>query len=191
MSKINEKVVEYYNDIIKGAIDGQIKYALEHKTEGWHDCIVIDFQDCENLKCGENVFIPSIIAFYEYLDVDNCGDEISYRGGRVEDCYSFRDDGYGEGLYINKDNHREIFENVVALIDKNVNNDEYLENLWNEFLNIAIDGNNNIDSDFYIWNKGTAKNDIWLWFDRSHSKGLAEGLMGFANNESTWSRIEK
>lgn len=27
--------------------------------------------------------------------------------------------------------------------------------------------------DFEIWTKGTARDDIWRWFDNNHSKGIA------------------
>lgn len=50
--------------------------------------------------------------------------------------------------------------------------DEDLEKLWEEFGNIPIDENDNIDQDFYMWRKGTYKFDIWHWFDRLHSKGV-------------------
>lgn len=50
---------------------------------------------------------------------------------------------------------------------------------WGEFDNIPIsEDGETIDEDFFIWGKGHDKIDIWQWFDKHHSKGLAKGLMG-------------
>lgn len=58
--------------------------------------------------------------------------------------------------------------------------DKFLERLWEEFANTPVcEDTDCIDEDFYVWDKGTDKSEIWHWFDDNHSKGLAIGLMGF------------
>lgn len=56
--------------------------------------------------------------------------------------------------------------------------DLFVKNLWEEFANVALDEEENIDEDFYIWKKGTDRDTIWHWFDNNYSSGLAKGLMG-------------
>ena len=51
--------------------------------------------------------------------------------------------------------------------------------LWRRFGDIAIDENECIDSDFYIWCEGTPREEIWRWLDARYSKGVAH-LMGIA-----------
>ena len=55
---------------------------------------------------------------------------------------------------------------------------QWLAELWDEFGDVTLNDEEQINSSFYIWPAGTDKEVIWHWFDRSHSKGLAEGLMG-------------
>ena len=50
--------------------------------------------------------------------------------------------------------------------------DEFLETLWGELGNIAIDENECIEDDWQGWNKGTHREKIWDWFDKQHSKGV-------------------
>ena len=50
--------------------------------------------------------------------------------------------------------------------------DELLEVFWNALGNVCIDEDENIDEDFWIWGKGTFREDIWHWFDDKHSKGV-------------------
>lgn len=52
-------------------------------------------------------------------------------------------------------------------IDKNV------EVLWIEFQDVHVDRNGNLKAAWYSFLKGTNKNDVYDWFDRHHSKGLA------------------
>lgn len=48
-----------------------------------------------------------------------------------------------------------------------------LEKLWNEFSNIPINIEDEIEEDFYCWKKGTYRFDIWHWFDEKLPNGLA------------------
>lgn len=45
--------------------------------------------------------------------------------------------------------------------------------MWNEFADIPIDDNDEIEQDFYHWEKGTYRFDIWHWFDEKLPNGLA------------------
>jgi hypothetical protein len=51
-----------------------------------------------------------------------------------------------------------------------------LRNLWFAFTDIPIDEEECIDEDFYIWLKGTARIEIWHWFDESFQNGIHEML---------------
>lgn len=71
---------------------------------------------------------------------------------------------------------KERIENIKSTNEK----DTFLVALWNEFSNVPVDEDTDtIDDDFYLWDRGTDKMDIWHWFDNHHSLGLAIGLMGF------------
>ncbi|MDN3672092.1 hypothetical protein QWY99_03285 [Flavobacterium branchiarum] len=47
-----------------------------------------------------------------------------------------------------------------------------LNKMWSEFNNISINNSDEIEQDFYYWEKGTYRFDIWLWFDEKSPKGL-------------------
>lgn len=53
------------------------------------------------------------------------------------------------------------------IIDKNV------EALWKEFQKVPVDRNGNLKTAWYAFPKGTNKNDVYDWFNRHHSEGLA------------------
>jgi hypothetical protein len=47
-----------------------------------------------------------------------------------------------------------------------------LEKLWLEFVNIPIDSNDEIETDFQFWKTGTNRFEIWDWFDNKLPNGL-------------------
>ncbi len=51
---------------------------------------------------------------------------------------------------------------------------EELENMWEEFSNIPINIDDEILEDFYQWEKGTYRFDIWHWFDEKLPNGISE-----------------
>lgn len=51
---------------------------------------------------------------------------------------------------------------------------EYLEKMWEEFSNIPINLEDEIQENFYHWEKGTYRFDIWHWFDEKLPNGIAE-----------------
>lgn len=51
--------------------------------------------------------------------------------------------------------------------------DAELEAFWAELGNIPQNENDEIDEPFYFFEKGTERMDVWQWFDRKHSKGVA------------------
>ncbi len=46
--------------------------------------------------------------------------------------------------------------------------------MWNEFGDIPINDNDEIEQDFYHWEKGTYRFDIWHWFDEKLPNSLTE-----------------
>ena len=61
----------------------------------------------------------------------------------------------------------EIELTLQDTIDKNV------EALWKEFQSVLVDRNGNLKAAWYAFSKGTNKNDVYDWFNRHYSKGLA------------------
>jgi hypothetical protein len=47
-----------------------------------------------------------------------------------------------------------------------------LKKLWEEFSNVPINSEDEIEGVFYWWEKGTYRFDIWHWFDESLTNGL-------------------
>lgn len=55
-------------------------------------------------------------------------------------------------------------------------NDEYLEQKWAELEDVAVDENERgellLANDWWLFEKGTDREDIWKFFDEHHSKGV-------------------
>ena len=52
--------------------------------------------------------------------------------------------------------------------------DKHLESLWLELSDIPMNPQTEtLEAQFYIFNEGTHKEDIWRWFDQHHSIGVA------------------
>lgn len=50
---------------------------------------------------------------------------------------------------------------------------KYLDDLWEEFGDVAIDNNDCILEPFRDWESGTNRFEIWQWFDKNYPFGLA------------------
>jgi len=74
-------------------------------------------------------------------------------------------------LNTNDENIREVYEQMPKEEYLKFS-DELLEMFWEILGNVCIDEDENIDEDFWIWEKGTFREDIWHWFDEKHSKGV-------------------
>ena len=46
--------------------------------------------------------------------------------------------------------------------------------MWSDFRDISINNNDEIELDFYYWEKGTDRFDIWQWFDEMYPNGISE-----------------
>jgi len=50
-----------------------------------------------------------------------------------------------------------------------------IDRLWRELEDVPFDdtaGDMILAQDFYIWKKGTEREDIWHWFDKHHPRGI-------------------
>lgn len=60
--------------------------------------------------------------------------------------------------------------------DNNASVDKYLEHLWDSLEDVPVVKNSEmrtvIDCEWNWFCKGTDVEDIWMWFDRRHSKGV-------------------
>lgn len=50
--------------------------------------------------------------------------------------------------------------------------------LWKELSEVIVDENDCIEEDWYIFEAGTYKIDIWHWFEDYFGVSVAEDLMG-------------
>ena len=51
---------------------------------------------------------------------------------------------------------------------------EDLQKLWVEFGDVPVNEKDEIEEDFYLWEKGTDKLAIWAWFDEKLPEGLVK-----------------
>lgn len=58
-------------------------------------------------------------------------------------------------------------------------NDTELENLWKFLEDIPMNENEQLEEDWFIFPKGTDKEEIWHWFDEQYSKGVSYLLYEF------------
>lgn len=64
-------------------------------------------------------------------------------------------------------------------IDTLRDRDADLEELWGEFADVPMNPETEcIEEQFMGWGPGTHREEIWHWFDRRHSKGVAYLLYG-------------
>ena len=53
-----------------------------------------------------------------------------------------------------------------------------LKKLWDEFSDVPVDNDDNIERSFHIFEKGTDRMEIWKWFDEQCTNGLVKDLLG-------------
>ena len=57
--------------------------------------------------------------------------------------------------------------------------DNTLDKLWEELSDVPLDNTGEkIEDDFYIWEKGTSKEDIWHWFEKTFNVSVAKLMYG-------------
>ena len=49
-----------------------------------------------------------------------------------------------------------------------------LDKLWELLTDIPINEKEEIDNDFFIWEKGTPREEIWHWFDNQIDGGIGK-----------------
>ncbi|HCA5182994.1 TPA: hypothetical protein MW242_002618 [Acinetobacter baumannii] len=59
-------------------------------------------------------------------------------------------------------------ENELDMLDE-----AGLDNLWDNLGDIPINDDDEIESNFHIWQSGTDRFEIWHWFDEKFKDGLA------------------
>lgn len=50
--------------------------------------------------------------------------------------------------------------------------DSKIEKLWDSLTDVLLDDNECLVSDWKLWKAGTNKEEIWMWFDKHHTKGV-------------------
>lgn len=126
----------------------------------------------DNTGCNDSVAEYSTIeeaweAIYREID-----DVAEYFSGREHRTLLFPN---GAETYAPDGNERAEWKII------NESEDSEVEELWDNLTDIPFDlETEELDESYYIWPKGTNKEDIWHWFDEHHSKGVAY-LLGFAD----------
>ena len=70
---------------------------------------------------------------------------------------------------------REGLEEIETLRDR----DTALEEMWRQFADVPMNPETEcIEEAFMGWGPGVSREEIWHWFDRRHSKGVAYLLYG-------------
>jgi hypothetical protein len=82
------------------------------------------------------------------------------------------------GNRLNTDEHLTL-RNGIDEIELLRDRDEVLEELWGKFADIPMNPETEcIEEPFMGWGAGIHREEIWHWFDRRHSKGVAYLLYG-------------
>lgn len=96
--------------------------------------------------------LKNIVTGNVYEVIDEVGDSITLKGvGRVDVIFTLP---------------RWMLRNYQEVSDE-------LSALWEKFGDVPINENEEIDEDFYIWCKGTPREEIWHWFDERFPNGVA------------------
>ena len=113
-----EKIREYYKEVLENVIEGNIHYSVCETSEGIHDCILLEANyDSANFENIE--YKPVFYIFYKYDCID--GDYVSNKEHKILDsAYSLRNDGYGDGLYIDDKHDKELFDLIKTIVSKHV-----------------------------------------------------------------------
>jgi hypothetical protein len=67
--------------------------------------------------------------------------------------------------------------NIPDVFYDNKFSEVLLEIIWEEFGDVPINNDDEIELDFYFWKKGTYRFEIWHWFDEKLPTGVAEYAM--------------
>lgn len=78
-----------------------------------------------------------------------------------------------------------VFEFGVEILNTSEELDTYLEEKWDELIDIPFyegeDGEHLLEGNWFMFDKGTSRDEIWHWFDKRHSKGVAWLLYDYDN----------
>lgn len=78
----------------------------------------------------------------------------------------------------------EIFDKALAAV--NAATDVEIEKAWSDFADVPMNPETEeIEQDFMHFPAGTNREEIWRWFDKNHSKGVAHLLYGAAVGASS------
>lgn len=78
----------------------------------------------------------------------------------------------------------EGYEYFISGVTYKLLKDELIESLWDELTDVPFDESENdlvLSEDWFIFDKGTERGDIWHWFDEHYSKGVG-WLMNMKSN---------
>lgn len=108
----------WYEELLKRCLNGELSFECFNDTEGLHDCIMLNIDESSYFEYEGRVYLPRIIAFYG--DVKENGDIICKKEtGYIYDIYTFTNDGYSDGLYLDNEDES-LFKSILKLINKRI-----------------------------------------------------------------------
>lgn len=79
-----------------------------------------------------------------------------------------------------------IYDQNSKIVKTYVDTDGLIQDLWKSFSNVPFDDGEKdlvLGQDWFIFEKGTEREDIWQWFDAYYSKGVVTLLYPEACNK--------
>lgn len=106
----------------------------------------------------------------EIVKLEKMWDEfnlIKFQNGVLNESFFYWDKGTKATKVI------DWFNSVIPdVFNDNYFSEVLLEIIWEEFGDIPINNDDEIELDFYCWKKGTCRFEIWHWFDEKLPNGL-------------------
>lgn len=165
-------VILYGNEHICESVSLATYCTWEEQEEIVFNCLYYYFYNENYMNSGVDKEEP----IFFMADDNECYDDfVDFRNivVRCENCTKCST-SLCSGETCDVDNHK-IYDihKEFCLKFEQLEQDDFLSELWEEFGNIAINSETEcIEEDFYIWKAGTSREDIWHWFDILHSKGI-------------------
>lgn len=116
-------VLKWVEGLVHRATLGEIPFTISEGTEGIHDCVDLTFVSEKDLMTESLCYHPTLILFYKPLpdaveDPDYGLPAACKETGEFDFIYSYTENGFGEGLYLDHQNHAELFETICSLVKK-------------------------------------------------------------------------
>lgn len=164
-------VILYGNEYICESVSLATYDTIKEQEDIVFNCLYYYFYNENYMQSNIDKEEP---IFFMSNDGECYDDYIEFRNivVRCEHCAKCST-GLCSGETCDIDNHKVNPTKDYCLQFKQVEQDAYLSELWNELADVPMNPETKcIEIDFHIWKAGTFREDIWHWFDMLHSKGV-------------------